>query len=708
MTAFATDGTETLPSTEVVISMTGAGSITLTYQDPVPSGYTAGVKAYIGTTSGGEELAGTSNSTIYTQSAPLTGVVAAPPSTNNTISHIAFNDTIIPYSGYKVSLTSTAGNAYPGFPQNWQLNGGLNGTVNVSQGAPLWNGVVVYPQPILAQPLNHGVQSIAGNLDMSSYSIVDLLKIGIGTTTPAFPLDALGLINSNSGYLIGGLAPLGDCLVANGTAYVGLPCPGSPTAINQQLVNVGLMNGNSGSGASMVGIASDGSGEADNGQTDRFFADFSNNGTNPDGSVRVYGFDTQTNSATHAQHWNCQTCTNSAATPATLVRQLAAVGATSYTAQATMLFSSNVESCIGFNNAAPGTSLIPTAVGFIGTCFKSNGWTLENNGVETLLPALFNGTPYDVTMWYIAGHLRVSAVIQFTNSGQTSDIAVTPPANVDNFEVTSATAGDQLSYARYSAGGFSVNTLNMPYASDRYNLYAVYQHPIAGGLFILIPHNYKPGIANRWVIYDHGFGGVGWNITSGGNAGVQSVASVLAAAGYVVMGFNNTFENCYGNPQCVADTAAAINYVTGVLSLAPQPYMFSDSMGGLAMLNATMRGIVKPRAMVGVDINSCLAYADSIGPSIIDAAYGVPYATTSIGYDPMLATGQSLTNLLVPTMLWSSPGDTTNLQGPNALAYAAFINGVLPGTVQLQTHVGGHEDLSGFNGTAVTAFFDNH
>jgi hypothetical protein len=183
---------------------------------------------------------------------------------------------------------------------------------------------------------------------------------------------------------------------------------------------------------------------------------------------------------------------------------------------------------------------------------------------------------------------------------------------------------------------------------------------------------------------------------------------VLAAAGYVVMGFNNTFENCYGNPQCVADTAAAINYVTGVLSLAPQPYMFSDSMGGLAMLNATMRGIVKPRAMVGVDINSCLAYADSIGPSIIDAAYGVPYATTSIGYDPMLATGQSLTNLLVPTMLWSSPGDTTNLQGPNALAYAAFINGVLPGTVQLQTHVGGHEDLSGFNGTAVTAFFDNH
>jgi hypothetical protein len=312
-------------------------------------------------------------------------------------------------------------------------------------------------------------------------------------------------------------------------------------------------------------------------------------------------------------------------------------------------------------------------------------------------------------MWYIAGHLRLSAVLQFTNVGTTFDVALTPPSGLANFEVTSATAGDQLSYARYSAGGFNVNTLNMPYGSSGYNLYAIYnQNSLAGGLWVLIPHNYKPGIANRWVIYDHGFGGVGWNITGGGNLGVQNVASVLASAGYVVMGFNNTFQNCYGNPQCVADTAAAINYVTGVLSLAPQPYMFADSMGGLTMLNAITHGVVKPRAIVGVDINSSLAYADSIGPSIIDAAYGVPYATTSIGYDPMLATGQALTNLLVPTMLWSSPADTTVLQGPNALAYATLLNAIVPGIVQLQTHTGGHEDLSGFNPTAVTAFFNNN
>ena len=42
---------------------------------------------------------------------------------------IAFNDTIIPYSGYNVRCISSSGNAYPGWPQAWQLNGGFTGTV---------------------------------------------------------------------------------------------------------------------------------------------------------------------------------------------------------------------------------------------------------------------------------------------------------------------------------------------------------------------------------------------------------------------------------------------------------------------------------------------------------------------------------------------------------------------------------------------------
>jgi hypothetical protein len=370
-------------------------------------------------------------------------------------------------------------------------------TTNASTFEIAWASAIPLPFTVANTPISPPRVYVSGVLKQKNDAISattaaydgNVLMEGFGKVNPAFPVDSAGLINSDTGYLFNGGGPLAHCLVGNGAAYVDTSCPGTPIAIDQQLVNVGIMNGNWGQGASMVGIANDGSaGEADNGQTDRFFADFSNNGTNPDGSVRVYGFDTQTNSATHAQHWNCQTCTNSAATPATLVRQLAAVGPTSYTAQATMLFSSNIESCIGFNNAALGTSVLPTAAGFIGTCFKAAGWTLENNGVETVLPALQPSTPYDVTMWYIAGHLRLSAVLQFTNVGTTFDVALTPPSGLDNFEVTSATAGDQLSYARYSTGGIAVNTLNMPYGSNGYNLYAIYnQNFLAGGLWVLIP-----------------------------------------------------------------------------------------------------------------------------------------------------------------------------------------------------------------------------
>jgi hypothetical protein len=247
----------------------------------------------------------------------------------------------------------------------------------------------------------------------------------------------------------------------------------------------------------------------------------------------------------------------------------------------------------------------------------------------------------------------------------------------------------------------------MPYSDHTYNPGAIFTDSTGGTMWVLIPHNYKPGVANRWVLYEHGFNEVGWNITGGGNQGVTNVALSLANAGYVVIGMNNTFQNCYGNPQCGADVAAVIHQVTSQFSLAPQPYMFSESMGGFTMLNAITHGFVKPRAIVGVDINTNLAWVEGLAPSVITAAYGDPYATTTAGYDPMLVTGQALTNLLVPTMLWSSPSDTTVLQGPNALAYAALINGILPGTVQLQAATGGHEDLSGFNGPAVVNFFNS-
>lgn len=156
----------------------------------------------------------------YSQATAL-AVGTAPPATNTSVCSIAFNDTIIPYSGYNVSLISSSGNAYPGWPQAWQLNGGLNGTVNISQGAPFWNGVIVYPQPIVAQPLNNGPQSIAGNLNMSGYNIVNVGSLGVGTVTPSWPIDVEnGGINASGGYLFNGAAPVNHVLLGNGSYYV--------------------------------------------------------------------------------------------------------------------------------------------------------------------------------------------------------------------------------------------------------------------------------------------------------------------------------------------------------------------------------------------------------------------------------------------------------------------------------------------------------
>ena len=90
-----------------------------------------------------------------------------------------------------------------------------------SNGAPLWNGTVIYPQPILAQPLNHGPQSISGPLNMTGYPLINVSALGVGTSTPSFPVDVEnGYINTNLGYLVGGGAgTIGQCLVSNGTYF---------------------------------------------------------------------------------------------------------------------------------------------------------------------------------------------------------------------------------------------------------------------------------------------------------------------------------------------------------------------------------------------------------------------------------------------------------------------------------------------------------
>ena len=160
---------ESLPSPELTISVPSGGTLTLNAISNFPATAT-GMRVYVGSTSGSETLQGSVTSGNYSLSVPLVAGTARP-TANTSTCQITFNDTIIPYTGYKVSLLSSTGGAFPGWPQQWQLNGGPSGTVNISQGAPLWDGTVVYPTPILATPLNHGPQSISGPLDFGGYNV---------------------------------------------------------------------------------------------------------------------------------------------------------------------------------------------------------------------------------------------------------------------------------------------------------------------------------------------------------------------------------------------------------------------------------------------------------------------------------------------------------------------------------------------------------
>jgi hypothetical protein len=243
-TFYDASGNRTLASPELEVQLTGTGSLILSPPATFPAN-AVGMTAFIGTVSGQETGQGNTvgPTQVFTQNVtPSTTATTLPPM-NATVCSIAFNDTIIPYSGYNVSLLSSSGNAYPGWPQAWQLNGGQSGTVNISNGAPLWNGTIIYPQPILAQPLNHGPQSISGLVNMTGYDLINLGALGVGTSTPSFPVDVEnGYINTNLGYLVaGGAGTTGQCLVSNGTYFGPGSCGTAPTLYNQYVALNGAL-----------------------------------------------------------------------------------------------------------------------------------------------------------------------------------------------------------------------------------------------------------------------------------------------------------------------------------------------------------------------------------------------------------------------------------------------------------------------------------
>ena len=212
----------TLVGPEVQIQLASSGSLTVNLPTSGTPQGALGMNVYIGSSSGGETLQGqTTGSATFTQSTALTSG-AAVPSTNTTVCQIAANDAGWPTgTGYQVGLTAPSGDQIPGFPQQWQLLG-PGQTINLGQGFPIYTGHVTYGSTIQAIPYNHGMQSISGPLSMAGYPLVQVLKLGVGTQVPAWPIDnELGATNSLGGYIYNGGVGVstGEVLCAGSDPY---------------------------------------------------------------------------------------------------------------------------------------------------------------------------------------------------------------------------------------------------------------------------------------------------------------------------------------------------------------------------------------------------------------------------------------------------------------------------------------------------------
>jgi hypothetical protein len=137
--AYTTAAGVTLPSPEQAAVLSGTGELIITAPAIQPSGAT-GYNVYIGASSGAETLQG---SVVgwgqFTQSTSLSAG-SSPSATNTTTCYLAFSDSMVPTGTYyTVTLTTQNGSVIAGYPQTWCTYGGLNGTINISNGTPSGN-----------------------------------------------------------------------------------------------------------------------------------------------------------------------------------------------------------------------------------------------------------------------------------------------------------------------------------------------------------------------------------------------------------------------------------------------------------------------------------------------------------------------------------------------------------------------------------------
>ncbi len=171
---------ESLPGPELQVSLSAPGSIQIQMPSATPFSAT-GYAIYIGAASGQETQQYSGAIASYAQSVPLQAG-ANPPTRNDTLCSLNFNDATIPApTYYLVNLADAAGNQVAGFPQSWYLAGS---SVDVSQIVPLSsNPALSFPQPILSNPSSAMPQSIASPLQLNGYPISGASNLGPGFLT---------------------------------------------------------------------------------------------------------------------------------------------------------------------------------------------------------------------------------------------------------------------------------------------------------------------------------------------------------------------------------------------------------------------------------------------------------------------------------------------------------------------------------------------
>ncbi len=536
----------------------------------------------------------------------------------------------------------------------------------------------------------------------------------------------------------------------------------APTAITTTELPTQIRN--PGYGGTAAGISSDATTGSDSGISESFYADFTcypTTTTTGSGSSA-----TTTTTYSTPVGWDYatgQSCLQgfvqpiTSGSPMNLARSMQFTGgdqpqATQFTVSARMKYiaGSNIGASIGFNAAPEKTVSTNTALHVLLT-LTSNGWVLDNQGTTTQLQPTAgsnsgthqttdsgpnpgggyygwnpeaNGT-YDATLMIPGdGSIIVSIValgspqnsVSFRLAGQTLPTCASPcgtrgaAAGLQNVEVDAFGGADRIGEVAYSIGGPRPTSYDIPHRSGYYNGGMMLRWPVTGNLWAWIPPGYMRNAPNKWVIVSHGF-----NETS---QVVQTeylqVTNLLMQQGYVIVALDNNTQNGYGNASNMTDIQTALATVRASLSLAPQPYMLADSMGGFQMLNSVAMGAITPKALVGFCINTNLGWDYTAGGAAapIMADYGIsgsnPYAAATAGYDPMLDVGSPLDKLIaVPMLLFSSPGDTVVLKSQNTDPFAARVNAA-GGNVSVVQTTGNHLDQSNFNGPAVLSFLSSY